>query len=101
MSDDKIMALLVSFPDQSNSFALGFGAGMVWQRMSDREPVIDIGFVEGIPAREENLELISRMCACAGYKIERGDIVEGWCPVRLSISQTTRPKLEIVGGNET
>lgn len=56
-------SLLVSFPDQSPAFTLGFEAGMIWARMEAREPQIEA------TTRAENAPVLRRMAAARGYDI--------------------------------
>lgn len=70
MGKDADHMLIVSFPDQSASFTLGFEAGMIWQRMQSGEQVIksDTGL------SVENVEVMQRMADAAGYEM---DCVDG------------------------
>lgn len=71
--------LIVSFPDQSERYAHGFEAGMIWQRMQAGEPNI------AVTARAENREALIRMASAAGYTIEFGDTgMLEWEYVRLA-----------------
>jgi hypothetical protein len=53
--------LLVSFPDQSESFVHGFEAGIIWNKM---EQGIET-FEQNI--HEENKDLVKEMCNKSGY----------------------------------
>ena len=57
--------LIIEFPDQSKSFALGFEAGGMWQRMKNRESEI------GQTIHSENLDLITAMATRQHYEVVR------------------------------
>lgn len=86
-SDD--YALLVSFPDQSESFVLGFECGMIWKAMQD-------GAAVSMTVHNQNAECLQRMAAHHGYScsLERYD--DTWSTAILTKSVKPRPKLEIV-----
>ena len=91
------MGLVFAFPDQSQSFTCGFEAGMIWQRIEAGEAVIDKGFTEGFPAREDNIELIARMARAGGYTMETHPTgYDGWISVRLSFASKPKPALRVV-----
>lgn len=73
-------SLIVSFPDQSPSFTLGFEAGMIWARMEAREPAIEA------TVRAENGPVLRRMATARGYDIAFGasEMLE-WEFVRLTL----------------
>lgn len=56
--------LLISFPDQSESFAHGVEYGRLLQQMNQGDNVI-INY--GFPVRMENKELIENSCKQFGY----------------------------------
>lgn len=58
---EEVYGLLVSFPDQSESFVLGFEAGQVFQRMQDGEQEI------ALTGHGVNLEVFNRTAAAMGY----------------------------------
>ena len=90
-------SLFFAFPDQSQSFCLGFEAGQLWQRMQGGEPVIDCGFLEAFPLRTDNLELVARMAAAGAYSIETASTgFEGWDSVRLTKMSKPKPRLRSV-----
>lgn len=80
--------LIISFPDQSPSFAYGFEAGGVWHRMRTNEP--DIGTLEEpLTLREENKELYSDMAQNNLYHAYfRPSEVEGWMYVYFTKKKT-------------
>lgn len=57
---------LVPFPDQSESFVLGFEAGMIWQRMVSAETPIK----NGCAYHTANRTVFSRMADAQGYDAE-------------------------------
>ena len=63
---DVEQALMVSFPDQSDSFVHGFEAGMIWQRMQAGEAVIE----SPLPYHFANCEVFHRLAEAGGYDIE-------------------------------
>lgn len=95
--DNEEMSMLFSFPDQSDSFTLGFGAGIIWQRIESGERVIDMGFEDGMPAHQDNMEVIVRMANCYGYEVEHKPPVDGWCGVRLTLKTKPTARLRVVG----
>ena len=97
---DTDMGLLFSFPDQSETFVLGFEAGQLFQRIEAGEPEIDCGLETGIPLHEANLECVQRMAAARNYRLEVGTAADGWVPVRLTFASKPAPALRIVGGDD-
>jgi hypothetical protein len=65
----------ISFPDQSESFVLGYEAGMIYQQM-----VNQIDFRENpIPVHTKNVKLIDDMAFKMGYlTMFRKTIYEEW-----------------------
>ncbi len=91
------MSMLVAFPDQSESFVLGFEAGQLWQEMDgDGKPEINRGMSEGFPIHTDNLTVIQRMAATRNYRLEVGQEADGWTPVRLTYQGNAKPSLSIV-----
>jgi hypothetical protein len=89
--------MLFAFPDGSASFVNGFEAGMIWQRIESGEAAIDCGVEEGFPIHSENVELIARMAACRGYRLETHDAgAEGWTAARLTLAPVVKPVLKVV-----
>jgi hypothetical protein len=83
-------ALIVSFPDQSETFVLGFEAGMIWERLQAGETEIDVN------VHTLNIEVLNRMCLAAKVtpKFQRTN-VDGW--TNLSIKPGARkPDLRLV-----
>lgn len=62
---------ILQFDDQSPSFAMGFQAGAIWEKMKTREP-----FEEMFSG--EILELVQRMPSRCGYHFEISEIGNGW-----------------------
>ena len=93
------MSMLFAFPDGSESFVLGFEAGLLWAEMENRGTlVIDRGVKEGFPIHTENMELVQRMASARSYVLESGVAKDGWVPVLLTwkADGKTSAKLEIV-----
>ena len=67
---------LVPFPDQSESFVLGFEAGMIWMRMVKGEPYI--GGLNEIATHASNEEIFKRMAAAQGYDVDISNASDGW-----------------------
>lgn len=89
--DDVEHSLVVSFPDQSQAFTLGFEAGMLWQRMESGERSIRA------TTRVENRECITRMATAQGATarmIPTG--VDGWD--ETIIDHAARPRLRVIPG---
>lgn len=66
-SDQHQYGLVVSFPDQSESFVLGFEAGGVWERLKAGETPLTLEIVH-----TKNREVIDRMATAEGYEIVWG-----------------------------
>lgn len=95
--EDIEMGLVFSFPDQSESFTLGFEAGKLWAAIDEYgEREIDHGFETGLPIHEDNLEVVRRMAAARNYNVEVGKPEHGWVGIRLTYSATPKPKLVVV-----
>lgn len=93
------MTLLVSFPDQSESFVLGFEAGQIWQEMDgEGKFLIDRGYNEGIPIHSDNMTVIQNMARVRGYelKTKRTGLGE-WTGIQLTYVGTgkAKPRLSI------
>lgn len=63
------MKLLISFPDQSQSFTAGVEYGRLYGRIEKGEPVITN---DGFPVRIENKELLKSTCKEYGYACNFG-----------------------------
>lgn len=89
--DDVEHSLVVSFPDQSQAFTLGFEAGMLWQRMESGERL------PRATTRVENRECITRMATALGATARFFPTgVDGWD--ETIINQQSRPRLRIIPG---
>lgn len=98
MNTNEQMSMVVAFPDQSESFVLGFEAGQIWQAIDGEGHVeIDRGMHEGFPIHESNLTVVQRMAAARNYKLEVGEAADGWIPIRLTYQGHSKPGLSIVG----
>tara|TARA_B100002049_G_C15942970_1_gene317166 strand:- start:269 stop:553 length:285 start_codon:yes stop_codon:yes gene_type:complete len=86
---DNEYGLIVSFPDQSETFVLGFEAGMIWQRLESGETEFEA------VAHAGNSEVIYRMANAKNLdaNIHESD-VEGWVEVYIK----PKAKLKLVKG---
>ena len=90
-------AMVFAFPDGSASFVNGFEAGMIWTEIERGELKIDRGFEEGFPIHIENVEVVQRMAAARGYRLETQEAgAEGWIAARLTFTGGTKPRLAVV-----
>lgn len=85
--------LVVSFPDQSETFVLGFEAGMIWQRLESG----DLNFTATVHSK--NSELFMRMAYAKElfYKITATG-VEGWSELVIRPLEKPVPKLRLIKG---
>lgn len=74
--DAREFRCLVPFPDQSESFVLGFEAGMIWQRMISGELVI--GGLDEIATHETNAVVFQRMADAQSYDLTIDPAGNGW-----------------------
>jgi len=66
--------LILSFPDQSSSFAFGFHAGQIWAEMK-RNTSAELTF----DTATENREVIQRMAEHLGWSIDvKPSEIDGW-----------------------
>jgi hypothetical protein len=97
--DNTTYGLIVSFPDQSESFVLGFEAGEIWSLLTaevDKEVRL---------VHSENKEVIKRMCKALNYKVEFEGFddpkFEEWCEARFARRLcSTTPRLTVVPNKE-
>lgn len=84
--------LLVAFPDQSESFTLGFEAGQCWERL-------EVGDIEDCTIHTENEEVVRRIARHFFYDVEfeRTD-VDGWSTVKF---RRGRPRLQAVPNGDS
>lgn len=89
---DVEMDLIVSFPDQTETFTLGVEAGMFWQRLQHGERAFE--FVAHI----SNLECLRRMAKAMDTTLDvHPSEVEGW--VECSVGgESSRPSLKLIRG---
>lgn len=78
--------LLVSFPDQSETFVLGFEAGQCWERLHH-------GAADEVTMHTANEEVFRRMARHFGYEASFEPSADGWATARFSRG---RPKLRAV-----
>ena len=76
-------ACILTFDDQSPSFALGFQAGEIWQETKQRE------YFETIFSGEI-LEFVQRMPARCNYDFEISPYSEGWFYLKATPSLDNR-----------
>lgn len=95
------MSLALAFTDQSPSYTYGFEAGQIWALLDELgPPIVDRGWSEGFPVREENAEVYRRMASRFGYAIEIRDVGHGWMGMRLTFAGgRQKPALSVVGEN--
>lgn len=67
---------LVPFPDQSESFVLGFEAGIIWQRMAQKEQII--GGLNEVATHSENETVFQRMADAQGYDLDIAPCDSEW-----------------------
>lgn len=81
--------LLVSFPDESDSFVHGFEAGQLWS-------VLDRGDVnpDGHLCHAQNFEVIRRMARHFGYTVEFREDANCWATAVFTRGR--RPTLTVV-----
>lgn len=84
MIDDAEYGLIVSFPDQSQSFTLGFEAGMIWQRIQSGEVSLEA------TTRVENRQVLERMAFASGLSCSlESSGIEGWDNLKMSPKKTS------------
>lgn len=74
--------LILSFPDQSPSFAFGFTAGQIWAEMKRNEQA-ELCF----DVAAENREIVYRMAESLGWEVECQPMAgefDGWDSITLS-----------------
>ena len=74
MSDDEAdggWALVVAFPDASESFTRGFEAGGIWEAMARSDPTI----IKTVHVANE--QVLNRMAHAQGYALTLADIGDG------------------------
>ncbi len=61
------------------------------------EPTVsDIARKLSKPLHAKNLTVIQRIAAARNYRLETGEAVDGWVPVRLTWQGSAKPNLSIV-----
>lgn len=86
---DSSYGLIVSFPDQSETFVLGFEAGQCWQRL-------EMGNAEDVTMHSENQEVFRRIARNYSYDVHFEPAGEGWSVAKFSRG---RPKLRAVSAD--
>lgn len=80
------MNILISFPDQSQSFAYGVEFGRLLEKIERGDEVVKNN---GFPIRIENCSVLAIACSLHGYIAMFGDpYLGGWCDF-LGIKKTT------------
>lgn len=69
------MELLISFPDQSQSFTLGVEYGRILEKIEKGEEVVTNN---GFSVRKENMELLIKTCNTFGYSCIFGTEYYEW-----------------------
>ncbi len=77
--------LLISFPDQSESFTYGVEYGRILARIENGEECITNN---NFPVRIENLELLKQTCKLYGYIVTCSEGPNGWVSF-MAIKRTT------------
>ena len=72
MTESNKYGLLISFPDQSQSFVHGFEAGMVFNELANEPESFDV------TGRAENVELYERIADYYGYDVVKTDAGNDW-----------------------
>jgi hypothetical protein len=80
-------ALIISFPEQSEVFVLGFEAGMFYQRMDRSE------HIEPYSVHTKNEECLRRIARHFGYDATFIDLGNEWSEITV---ERGRPKLSVV-----
>ena len=92
MPESTEYGLIVSFPDQSESFTLGFEAGMIWQRIQNGETHI------AATVHTANAEVLKRMADAAGLIASAKDTeIQGWSEFEASPKPKV-PALTLIDG---
>jgi hypothetical protein len=84
--------LIVPFPDQSESFTLGFEAGIIWNRLTSGEVEFNL------TVHTSNLPVLRNMAKYHGLLLyDLSTNVDGWIQVEF---RKSRNKLSLVSINE-
>lgn len=79
--------LLVSFPDQSETFVLGFEAGQLFEALK-------FGQNDDLTMHSANEEMFRRIARHYGYTVEFEAAIEGWSVAKFK--RSAHPKLRSV-----
>jgi len=87
-------ALLVSFPDQSETFTLGVEAGVFWQRLSMGEREFEY------LAHTKNLACLERMAASMDLQVKTIASDDEWTTLGIypKAAEKERPRLMLING---
>lgn len=83
--------LLVSFPDQSETFVLGFEAGQLWETLKAGSGEM----MYGLTMHTANEEAFTRIGRHYGCTVEFKRLEGGWSDA--TFKRSTKPKLRLVG----
>lgn len=85
--------LVISFPDQSESFVHGFEAGEIYKELE-----LGVTSVKPpVPIHTANKEIICRMCDVHGYDVEFTDSdYEEWTYISITKRPEHRHKLRVI-----
>lgn len=88
-------SLVVTFPDQSESFTYGLEAGMIFQRL---DGFVSVGTFEApVTVREENIKLYQDIADYKGYTVEIYPTnVDGWMSAVFTPIENPTPKPHLV-----
>lgn len=88
MSDE--YGLLVSFPDQSETFVLGFEAGQLWEVLKSGSGEM----VYSLTMHTANEEVFTRIGRHYGCTVEFKRLEGGWS--EATVRRSSKPKLQLV-----
>ena len=92
--DDTGFSCVLAFPDQSESFVLGFEAAPYWQRLRNGETLVKTD--GGFPVHQANDELFERMATAAGYAYSK-ELVDG-CWMNVRFEKRTQARFAVITG---
>jgi hypothetical protein len=90
MSENAEYGLLVSFPDQSKTFVLGFEAGQIWEMLFHNT------MESNRTIHSENREVVTRMCAATGWRCSFYPVSDDDSWWVAEFEKSAKPGLEIV-----
>ncbi len=87
---------VLAFPDQSESFVLGWEAAPYWARLRNGETLVKTD--DGFPVHRANDELFRRMADACEYEYAATPIDDCWMNIRFR-KMERKPRFSIVGGS--